>query len=82
MNALPESVCELVAGQFVAEHLPQFQAWLQARGVSAEKAEERALGLAMQTAATITAALPDEPIDHPEAPAASTTARTSPRIRL
>ncbi len=62
MNALPESVCELIARQFVADHLPQFEVWLQAHGVSAEKARERALGLAMQTAATITAALPDEAI--------------------
>lgn len=43
MNAFPEAVCELVARQFVADHLPQFKAWLQAHGVSAEQAEDPAM---------------------------------------
>ncbi|GEM_PF-5826734 len=82
MNTLPEAVCELIAKQFIADHLPQFKTWLQAHGVSTEQAEDRVIGLAMQTAATIAAALPDESIDQPDASAASTTPRTSPRIPL
>lgn len=82
MNALPESVCELIARQFVADHLPQFEVWLQAHGVPAGQAGERALGLAMQTAATVASTLPDDAVDQSGVSADSTTARTSPRIPL
>ncbi len=43
MNALPEAVCELIARQFIADHLTLFTEWLCAQGIPADKTRERAL---------------------------------------